>query len=71
MSILDDLKAKADANGDGKITMADLDSLKDGTNDDLINRLKQKAARFDGKLNLNDPRHIDTNNLISDTRFTK
>lgn len=40
MSLLDDLKAKADLNGDGKLDAADLESLKDGANNEQIEKLK-------------------------------
>lgn len=49
MSLLDDIKAKADANGDGKITLEDLESLKGGDNDDMIEEIKKKFLGSDGK----------------------
>jgi hypothetical protein len=54
MSFFDDLKAKADRNDDGKINMDDLESLRGGDNDGLIDRLKEKAAGSDGKLDMDD-----------------
>lgn len=55
MSLFDDIKAKADINGDGKITAADLEGLKDGVNNDTLDQLKAKAdGNGDGKLDLAD-----------------
>ena len=55
MSLFDDIKAKADINGDGKITAADLEGLKDGVNNDTLDQLKAKAdSNGDGKLDLAD-----------------
>jgi hypothetical protein len=41
MSLLDDLKAKADANGDGKVDMADLQGLSSNAGG-LFSSLKSK-----------------------------
>lgn len=57
MNLLDDLKAKADANGDGKLTSADLEDLKKTYADQLpkLDELKAKAdGNGDGKLDLAD-----------------
>ena len=55
MSLFDDIKAKADINGDGKITAADLEGLKDGVNNGTLDQLKAKAGgNGDGKLDLAD-----------------
>ena len=55
MSLFDDIKAKADTNGDGKITAADLEGLKDGVNNDTLDQLKAKAdSNGDGRLDLAD-----------------
>lgn len=54
MSLLDDIKAKADANGDGKITLEDLESLKGGDNDDMIEEIKKKFLGSDGKFDMKD-----------------
>lgn len=70
MSILDDVKAKADANGDGKVTLQDLDAMKDGVNDSVIEELRSKALRYNGKLNVRDPKHIDTEHVINDPKLT-
>lgn len=54
MSLLDDIKAKADANGDGKINLDDLEALRTGDNGNIIDQLKEKALGSDGKLDMND-----------------
>ncbi len=45
MSLLDDLKEKADLNGDGKLGPEDLESLKDGVNNEQIEKLKEFADK--------------------------
>lgn len=57
MSLLDDLKSKADSNGDGKVTSADLEDLKQTYGDHVktLDDLKTKAdTNGDGKVDLND-----------------
>ncbi len=55
MSIFDDLKAKADANGDGKLTKDDLEALRDKLPADKVDELKKKAdTNSDGKVDLAD-----------------
>lgn len=54
MSLLDDIKAKADVNGDGKITTDDLESLRNNDNGDVIDQLKEKALGSDGKFSMED-----------------
>lgn len=57
MSLLDDLQAKADSNGDGKVSSADLDDLKQKYAEQLgkLDELKAKAdTSGDGKLDLAD-----------------
>lgn len=55
MSIFDELKAKADANGDGKLSIDDLKSLQDKLPADKLDELKGKAdANSDGKLDMSD-----------------
>ena len=71
MSILDDIKAKADANGDGKVTLQDLDAMRDGTNDPIIDELKAKALRYNGKLDMSNPTHINAEKLINDPKLTQ
>jgi uncharacterized protein (DUF2141 family) len=55
MSVFDELKAKADANGDGKLTTEDLKSLEGKLPTEQLNGLKAKAdANGDGKIDLSD-----------------
>lgn len=57
MNLFDDLKAKADANGDGKLTSADLEDLKQKYAEQLpkLDELKAKAdTSGDGKVDLSD-----------------
>ncbi|MBM3210248.1 EF-hand domain-containing protein [Candidatus Saccharibacteria bacterium] len=59
MGIFDDIKTHAqslaDQDGDGRLSAADLEALKDGNNDEKIEALKQKAdANEDGKIDLAD-----------------
>lgn len=69
MSLLDDLKAKADLNGDGKLSVEDLESLKDGANNEQLDKLKGLAdSNGDGKLDLEDAKNIDLGNLANDVR---
>lgn len=65
MSLLDDIKAKADANGDGKINMEDLEALRTDENGSIIDQLKEKVAGEDEKLNFDDIKNIDFNALGS------
>lgn len=69
MGLLDDLKAKADVNGDGKITKEDLEALKSGDNADMVDKLKGLADQNDdGKLNLDDVKNFDLGDTISDAK---
>lgn len=66
MSLLDDLKAKADLNGDGRLSAEDLEGLKDGANNEQIEKLKDAADQNgDGKLDLEDVKNIDLGNLAN------
>lgn len=69
MSLFDDIKAKADTNGDGKINKDDLEALRSGDNNDLINKLKDLADQNDdGKLNLNDLKQFDLGDTVNDLK---
>ena len=71
MNIFDELKQKADANDDGKITKDDLEALRgSGEGDDsLLDKLKEAADQNDdGKLNLDDVKSIDVGDTISDLK---
>lgn len=64
MSLLDDLKAKADASGDGKVSSEDLNALKEkyAGEGSVIEGLQQKAdANGDGKLDLADLQDLGGN----------
>ena len=66
MSLLDDLKAKADLNGDGKLGPEDLESLKDGANNEQIEKLKEFADQNgDGKVDMEDIKSVDLGNLAN------
>lgn len=55
--LLDDAKARADVNGDGKLSAEDLEALRDkhGLDSNLVDDLKAKAdASGDGKLDFED-----------------
>ena len=59
MSSIDDIKAKADANGDGKLTFEDLEHLKEShpeANDQLSSLQTRTDANDDGKVDLSDAR---------------
>ncbi|RYF27731.1 MAG: hypothetical protein EOO17_05745 [Chloroflexi bacterium] len=74
MSLFDSLKAKADVNGDGKITKADLDALKSPENKQKIDDLKTKADQNkDGKLDMQDLKGANLGQLAKDIKdsFTK
>ncbi len=66
MSLLDDLKAKADLNGDGKLGPEDLESLKDGANNEQIEKLKEFADQNgDGKVDMEDIKSVDLGNIAT------
>lgn len=67
MSLLDDIKAKADANGDGKLSLEDLDGLRNGENGEIIDRLREKAFGSDGKLSMDDLKNFNFDTLKSTT----
>ncbi len=66
MSFIDDLKAKADQNGDGKINKEDLDGLQDKLPKDQVEKLKNMADQNgDGKIDVNDIKNIDLGDALS------
>lgn len=70
MSLLDDIKAKADANGDGAINMDDLNAMKDQFSPEQFDQLKEKLLGNDGKLSLDDLKNFnlgDTFNSVKDS----
>lgn len=69
MGLLDDLKTKADLNGDGKLSTEDLEQLKGTINSEQLDKLKQLADQNDdGKLDLNDIKGIDLGNIAGDVK---
>ena len=69
MSLLDDIKAKADLNGDGKIGLEDLESLKDGANNEQLDKLKEIADQNgDHKLDLEDVKSFDFGKAVEDAK---
>lgn len=71
MGFLDDLKSKADANGDGKITKDDLDALANDHGDlkDQVEKLKSLADQNeDGKLSIDDAKNIDFGDLMNNAK---
>lgn len=69
MGLIDDLKAKADVNGDGKITKEDLEALNSAENRAKIEELKQIAdANKDGMLDINDAKGLNLGQAINDIK---
>lgn len=69
MSIFDDIKAKADANGDGKVSLDDLSSLKESIGDEQFAKLKDTADRNgDGKLSLKDLNNLNVGDTLNDLK---
>ncbi|HMS93240.1 MAG TPA: EF-hand domain-containing protein [Candidatus Saccharibacteria bacterium] len=69
MSLLDDLKAKADVNGDGKLSAEDLASLKDKISPEQFDQLKQLADRNDdGSINFDDVKSLDLGGIVDDIK---
>jgi len=61
MGIFDDIKAKMDANGDGKMDKTDLEDLKQkGLDADIVTQLKVRADQNgDGKVDLADLKAVN------------
>ena len=71
MGLIDDLKAKADANGGGKIDKADLEALQggEGENNGMLDKLKAIADQNDdGKLSLDDVKSFDLGSSMQDAK---
>lgn len=60
MGLIEDIKAKIDANSDGKISVDDVKDLLPGDADKFVQQLKEKADNNgDGKLSFDDIKSID------------
>lgn len=69
MSLLDDIKAKADTNGDGKIDQNDLETLRNDQNGGVIDKLKAMADRnADSKLDIDDLKSFDFGDFANDAK---
>ncbi len=71
MSLLDDLKAKADVNGDGTLSADDLAELRDKISPEQFDQLKQLADRnSDGSINFDDIKNFDLGAAADDLKST-
>lgn len=71
MSLLDDIKAKADLNGDGKVSVEDLEALKDGVNNDKVEQLKKIADQNgDDKIDVEDIKNINLDDIVAKAKDT-
>lgn len=64
MALFDELKAKADANGDGKVDASDIEALKTTYGDEVekLDELKAMAdANSDGKVDMADIQSLQKN----------
>ena len=68
MSLIDDIKAKIDANGDGSLNLDDLNSLKDQFSPDQFNQLKEQALGHDGKLSLDDLQNFNLGDTMTNLK---
>lgn len=69
MSLLDDIKAKADANGDGKLSVDDLTELKDKLPSDKLDELRQLADQNDdGKINVEDLKNFNIGDVLGNAK---
>lgn len=69
MSVLDDLQAKADLNGDGKLSMEDLQTAKDKLTPEQWEKLKEIGDRNgDGKVDIADLRDFNFGDIANDIK---
>ena len=69
MSLLDDLRAKADVNSDGKLSADDLAELKNKINPEQFDQLKKLADRNeDGSVNFDDIKGLDLGGVVDDIK---
>lgn len=66
MSVFDDIKAKADANGDGKLDQNDLSDLEGKIPQNKLAELKNLADQNgDGKVDFGDMQHINLDDTLT------
>lgn len=69
MSLLDDLQAKADLNGDGKLSMDDLASAKDKLTPEQWDKLQEIGDRNgDGKVDMADLKEFNLGDVVNDIK---
>ena len=69
MSLLDDLQAKADLNGDGKLSMDDLASAKDKLTPEQWDKLQEIGDRNgDGKVDMADLKEFNIGDVVNDIK---
>ena len=69
MSLFDDLKKRADVNGDGKITKEDLDAVNSPENKEKVDALKKVAdSNHDGKVDLSDAKNLNIGNIAGNLK---
>lgn len=69
MSLLDDLQAKADLNGDGKLSMDDLASAKDKLTPEQWDKLQEIGDRNgDGKVDMADLKELNLGDVVNDIK---
>ncbi len=60
MGFIDDLQSKAYANSDGKVSIDDLNAIRNKSNGSLVDQLKEKAHKArDGRVSPEDAWSID------------
>ena len=52
MTTLDDAKLKTDTNKDGKLSLDELEKVRNGKNSNAVDALEAKARRYNGKVNI-------------------
>ncbi len=69
MSLMDDLKSKADLNGDGKLSMDDLEVAKDKVTPEQWEKLKEIGDRNgDGKVDIADLKDFNFGGVAHDIK---
>ena len=71
MSLLDEIKSKADANGDGKLSQEDIEGLQGSIPQDKFDQLKSIAdGNADGKIDISDVQNLDWGGLLEEAKNT-